>query len=1129
MRNMSNNIKRFSVAVLAACGLAVSAALAAPSYQATLTVQGYAEDKEPLENFPVLVRLSPQTVDGFYYGTCRADGSDVEFVDENKDPLPYQLDTWNPSGESLFWVKLPQLAKNKSFYVRWGDSQSNVDSARSAATWNENYGAVWHMGEESGVCANSTRHGSAYDATPMGNPMSNADQSVRYDGSDAPVGGARTTSKGGNAYLVVPNYDALECGDTFTFSGWMRLTGTCNWANPLSRKWAPEENSGWEMMLIGSSRSQVRAYGGNARLDVLLDKEEEKELKAFWDPGFNKTWAHFALVYSGSTVSVYGNGVLLKSGAVKAVNDNGKPLYIGNTGKADTHFVMGAFDELRLMKGAASADWVQAEHDTVAQADFLAYGASGPAWITSSLDISSVAVVARGDSFVDLSAMLHGLGENAEKASIQLAYGLDETSLVKTQTVWTAKATGPMTFRLDRLLPQRVYCVQAVAVNNLGARAVSAPVRVMTAVSQDASGVGDLQTIQVDEVVAYGALQSLNLTYPPAEAARDLYAAWGGQHGGATTNGWTHVQKLTTVESGCGTYEYTLPGDWGEEGNRVIRFFLFLNDTLQSCSSSVYWRDCSEPWLTGLSLDERGGDTLKVTGILESFTGSQCTLKVLVGRTPEALNQEWTELSGSVHQEPGSFDLTLFSADTESPQYLAPGETYYVCVEATAGGSVSRSQVMQVTMAKAAAIGYAKVDKVSFRTVTFSGDLEDRGMGESAKVSLWVGESNDAETFKQSGEELDKQGGKFQFTHKFDDWERTYYWQLRAVSTSAGETAVVTTRTDVASCTTKDTATYTWKGGADDKWETCANWENNGGDTRGFPNGANTTVKFPADTQARIVLSAAMRVGTLALSQSGVDVTFARADEPEAEAAKLSVTTLTLTGSRLSLALDGVALDCSKDVVLSASDGEVRLSNGARWDVITLDNDKGGRLLLDPGTFLSCANYRFGGGLTVIDDATLEVRGSAVLGRSVTGGKIRFVGTQPAFRCLAKSAQVRSDLAAANVRLEFAVPVGGYATPPFSNANANPDCIMGYAGNTKKLHPITVDIARDSPAALDRQKMTTTLISWGKGICPEIIQTTAQPGANATFVWSEETVGNNAYPVSLSVRLDPAGLIIRVR
>ena len=103
---MRNNIKRFAVAVLAACGLAVSAALAEPSYQAKLTVQGY--EGAELAEFPVLVRLSPQTVAGFHYGTCKADGSDIVFVDENGEPLPYQLDTWNPPGESLFWVKLPQ-------------------------------------------------------------------------------------------------------------------------------------------------------------------------------------------------------------------------------------------------------------------------------------------------------------------------------------------------------------------------------------------------------------------------------------------------------------------------------------------------------------------------------------------------------------------------------------------------------------------------------------------------------------------------------------------------------------------------------------------------------------------------------------------------------------------------------------------------------------------------------------------------------------------------------------------------------------------------------------------------------------------------------------------------------------
>ena len=103
---MRNDIKRFTVAVLAACGLAVSAALAATSYQAKLTVQGY--EGAELADFPVLVRLSSQTVAGFDYTQCQADGSDVVFVDEIGEPINCQLDTWNPDGESLFWVKLPQ-------------------------------------------------------------------------------------------------------------------------------------------------------------------------------------------------------------------------------------------------------------------------------------------------------------------------------------------------------------------------------------------------------------------------------------------------------------------------------------------------------------------------------------------------------------------------------------------------------------------------------------------------------------------------------------------------------------------------------------------------------------------------------------------------------------------------------------------------------------------------------------------------------------------------------------------------------------------------------------------------------------------------------------------------------------
>ena len=1287
---MCKCLKVVSAAVVAACGLFALPASAEPAFQARLTVRGYA-GKSPLADFPVLVRLSSQTIAGFDGAACEADGSALRFVSDVGDVYPHEIDTWDPLGESLVWVKLPQLANDASFFVQWGGGV--VASSDASGTWNDSYAGVWHMGEANGVCANSTRHGSVYDATPMGETS----ESVRYDGDDAPVGGARTTAKTSKAYLSVPSPDACGHDGVFTISGWVRLEAANGYTRLFSRK-TTYTGTGWEVESNNGSMTTFTARGKDATPSVTFSLPAS---------GLLTNWVHLALVYDKETLSVYGNGEPLAQGAIRQAQDNGLPFSIGCNSNGTEAFAKGAFDECRLMGGAALADWVKAEHDTAANRGFLAYdvaeslaSAADPTLRLTAFRSSAVA-----DGCADFMAYVSGLGEGAASATLTLSYGFDAASLGRTQEVGTIDRAGRTEFRLSRLQPERTYFVRLVVRNDLGQSLESGVLRVKTAVSPDGFGepglnqtfftqanakwdksyaelpqgtdwlnyrdgnriyrrelgvlaaylggapratsrrsevwgdqvywpenggqwvywgqmrleggksyrfrtsiddcervqvtdprtgltttllndvsnqsnlktsppfvptetgwhpieirlsdgfgraggtvatggylnsenlgwsddggvtwklmmdpgdgslltAGDLLAIRVDEVVANGALQGLTLTFPPADEARDLYAAWGAQHGGGTTNGWTHVQKLTTVAPGCGTYAHALSGDWGADDNRVIRFF--LDGTPRSCSSSVYWRDCSEPWLTGLSLDGRGGDTLKVTGSLASFAGSPCTLKVLVGRTPEALGQAWTGLPGSVRQAPGPFALTLFSADRTSPKYLSPGETYYVCVEATAGRSVSRSQVMQVTMAQAEAFGSATAS-VSRRTVTFSGVLGGRGMGESAKVSLWVGETSDAETFVRAGDPLDVRGGEFSFTHVFPEFERTYYWQLRAVSTSVGGTAVAETRTAVASCKTADSAIYTWNGGADDDWENPANWGNSGGDAFGYPNGTAARVVFPAGTKARIVLRTARSVGDFDLTAPGIEVTFAREAGREAKDVQLSVAALRITGARLRLTLDGVMLR-SPGTGLAAN-GEVRLSNGADWWVGgPLGNSDGGRLWLGPGTSLSCADYLFGGGLTVIDDATLEVRVNVVLGMAVPGGRIRFVGTQPAFRCSGGNAQVRSNLEAANVRLEFALPVGGYATPPFVNtSSAQPSYIMGYNGNQKRLWPITVDVAPDSPAAFVQQTTETTLLSWGKGICPEIILTGALPGADDAFVWSEETVGGN--PVSLGVRV----------
>jgi len=61
-----------------------------------------------LNDFPVAVRLS-QNITGFLYSECAANGADIRFTDDEGNLLPHEIETWNTSGESIVWVRLPAL------------------------------------------------------------------------------------------------------------------------------------------------------------------------------------------------------------------------------------------------------------------------------------------------------------------------------------------------------------------------------------------------------------------------------------------------------------------------------------------------------------------------------------------------------------------------------------------------------------------------------------------------------------------------------------------------------------------------------------------------------------------------------------------------------------------------------------------------------------------------------------------------------------------------------------------------------------------------------------------------------------------------------------------------------------
>ena len=102
------NMKKRVLSVIASA-LISSVSFAAPQKMADLVVSGYT-GSTPLENFPVLVRISPTRISGFAYADCASGGADISFKDANGNALDFEIDTWNASGESLVWVKVPSLS-----------------------------------------------------------------------------------------------------------------------------------------------------------------------------------------------------------------------------------------------------------------------------------------------------------------------------------------------------------------------------------------------------------------------------------------------------------------------------------------------------------------------------------------------------------------------------------------------------------------------------------------------------------------------------------------------------------------------------------------------------------------------------------------------------------------------------------------------------------------------------------------------------------------------------------------------------------------------------------------------------------------------------------------------------------
>ena len=327
----------------------------------------------PLTNFPVLVRLSP-ALNKFDYSLCQSGGADLRFADAEGNLIPCEVDTWNPDGESLVWVKAPLLSRSTRLTAYYGCA--NPPANAPSAVWSNGFVGVWHLGGTALPLVESSGVSTAFNESKGGETL----------GASGAIGGAVDFTTGGRTgRLTAPDDDDLDGFSSFTVELWSKQAeGSSDYQPYLLTKVASGEYAYtfYQNKATAKTNSVFYVYSdatNNGRKNIAGDSRN------LVVPSMG-VWNHQAIVrdiaarksfsYLDGTAIPNGGKDLDASTEMVAVCNSSSPLYLGNaTGNGPQAAFPGQIDELRISNVARSADWVKATHDCVADADYVAYDA----------------------------------------------------------------------------------------------------------------------------------------------------------------------------------------------------------------------------------------------------------------------------------------------------------------------------------------------------------------------------------------------------------------------------------------------------------------------------------------------------------------------------------------------------------------------------------------------------------------------------------------------------------------------------------------------------------------------------------------------------------------------------------
>jgi len=326
---------------------------------------GNGAQAEDLAEFPVLVRLNSSRID---YGRVQNGGEDLRFIDADGSELSYEIERWDEGGESVVWVKVPQIdgLSNSDYIWMYYGNDSISDGQDVHGVWDTNFLMVWHLNDQ----PTGTPGDIPNSANNLLLPDDGLGQSYNMDGTNRINGsiGYGISFNGADEWLE-PNSPAggvfHDVISELTFEALVKTNNTA------TTQTIYEEG--------GSTNGYYVGIAGNTVRVVTRDSSTQREVsKSLTDTG---SFHYVAGIFSNGTLLLYLDGGMPSSfsaGYPSIGTHTGEP-GVGRspdtdaTGVGGDKYLNGFIDEVRISANVRSSDWIAAQYASMSD-NFISFG-----------------------------------------------------------------------------------------------------------------------------------------------------------------------------------------------------------------------------------------------------------------------------------------------------------------------------------------------------------------------------------------------------------------------------------------------------------------------------------------------------------------------------------------------------------------------------------------------------------------------------------------------------------------------------------------------------------------------------------------------------------------------------------